>query len=221
MSQMWETKQIAHNKRKRNGAIRYIVIHDTGNKAKGADADAHFRYFNGAERSASADFFVDDTKILCVNDYTKYATYHVGDGKGKYGITNENAIGIELCVNEGASYETAFCRLVLLTKALMKTLSIPPERVVRHFDASRKNCPASMREHDWEKWHEFKKLIAEEKNMKFKDIENHFAENAIQDLFTMGVVNGKTDDTFAPDEPITRGEAALIVRNAIRFITGK
>ena len=55
-----EKKQIAYNRVTRNSAIRYIVIHDTGNKSKGADADSHFRYFNGGNRNSSADFFVDD-----------------------------------------------------------------------------------------------------------------------------------------------------------------
>ena len=71
-----EKKQIAYNRTKRNGAIRYIVIHDTGNKSQGANADAHFAYFNGGNRNSSADFFVDDTKILQVNDYTVYKTWH-------------------------------------------------------------------------------------------------------------------------------------------------
>ena len=56
-----EKKQIAYNKGTRNSVIKYIVIHDTANKSNGADADAHFKYFNGGNRNSSADFFVDDT----------------------------------------------------------------------------------------------------------------------------------------------------------------
>ena len=33
-----EKKQIAYNRVARSGAIKYIVIHDTGNKSKGAKA---------------------------------------------------------------------------------------------------------------------------------------------------------------------------------------
>ena len=40
--------------------IKYIVVHDTGNKNKGADAKAHFNYFNSEYRGSSADCFVDD-----------------------------------------------------------------------------------------------------------------------------------------------------------------
>lgn len=42
------------------------------------------------------------------------------------------------------------------------TLNIPPERVVRHYDASRKNCPATMRPNDWARWYDFKRKLTEE-----------------------------------------------------------
>ena len=41
----------------------------------------------------------------------------------------------------------------------MAELNIPPERVVRHYDASRKNCPASMSNNDWAYWQDFKNRI--------------------------------------------------------------
>lgn len=214
-----EKKQIAYNRVKRTSKICYIVIHDAGNKSKGADADAHFSYFNGGNRNSSADFFVDDKKILQINDYNKYYTWHVGDGKGKYGITNQNSIGIEICVNSDGDYDKAFENAVELTKYLMQELNIPAERVVRHFDASKKKCPASMSENNWEKWEKFKEAIMEKRE--FTDIKGHFAQKDITDLYKMGVVNGKTPELFMPDEPITRGEVARVARNIIRYITGE
>ena len=218
-----EKLQIAYNRTKRTSPIKYIVIHDTGNKSKGADANSHYRYFNGGNRNSSADFFVDDTKVLQVNDYTKYQTWHVGDGKGKYSITNSNSIGIEICVNADGDYFKAFVKAVELTKHLMKELNIPIENVVRHYDASRKNCPASMSSDGWLKWNEFKKSLTEEnmKYCKFTDISGHFAEEDIKDLFAMGVVNGKDETHYEPNAPVTRGEVAVIARNIIRYITGK
>ena len=214
-----EKKQIAYNRVKRTSVIKYIVIHDTQNKSKGADADAHFSYFNSGNRNSSADFFVDSEKILQINDYTKYCTWQVGDGKGKYGITNQNSIGVEICINSDGDYDKAFLNAVELTKYLMKELGVPAERVVRHYDASRKNCPASMRENDWEKWAKFKEAIME-KNV-FCDTKGHFAEKDIEELFKMGIINGKTEERFMPNEPITRGEVAVIARRVIRYITGK
>ena len=217
-------KQISYNTAPRNGKIKYIVIHDTGNKSKGANASAHFNYFNGANRNSSADFFVDDAMILQVNDYEKLKTWHVGDGKGKYGITNDNSVGIEICVNEGADYEKAFLNAIRLTKFLMAKLNIPLSNVIRHFDASRKNCPASMSENNWKLWEVFKKKLTEDKNMaecEFKDIADCFAKEEIKELFNMGIVNGKTKEEFFPNEPITRAESAVVARNIIRYITGK
>ena len=43
-----------------------------------------------------------------------------------------------------------------LTKYLMKELNIDIDHVVRHYDASRKNCPASMNKNGWALWNTFK-----------------------------------------------------------------
>ncbi len=152
--------QIAYNRTKRSQKPQYIVLHDTGNPGKGANAEAHFNYFNGGDRQSSADFFVDSTQVLQVNDYNTYYTWHCGDGKGKYDITNSNSIGIEICVNPESNYDMAFQNTVSLVKHLMSELSIPIERVVRHYDASRKNCPASMSANGWALWNTFKTQLA-------------------------------------------------------------
>ena len=166
-------KQIAYNRTQRNQKPVYIVIHDTGNTGKGANANAHFNYFNSGNRNASADFFVDDTQILQVNDYNKFYTWHCGDGKGKYGITNRNSVGIEICVNSDGNYDAAFNNSIELTKHLMKELNIPLERVVRHYDASHKNCPASMSKNGWTLWNTFKnKLTENEEDLRLKQKSN-------------------------------------------------
>ena len=56
---------------------------------------------------------------------------------------------------------------------------------------------------------------------KFIDTKGCFAEKEINDLFKMGIVNGKGENKFCPDEPVTRAEAAVLIRRAIKFITGK
>lgn len=153
--------QIAYNKTKRTIKPQYIVVHDTGNESKGADADAHFNYYNTGNRQSSADIFVDDTKILKVNDYNKYYTWHCGDGKGKYGISNANSVGVEICINSDGDYDKAVKNAIACVRDLMKELNIPIDRVVRHYDASRKNCPATMSADNWGTWKQFKKSLAE------------------------------------------------------------
>ena len=153
-------EQISYNISNRKSAIKYIVIHDTGNKSMGATAVAHYNYFNSGNRNSSADFFVDSKQIMQINDYKEYCTWHCGDGNGKYGITNQNSIGVEICVNSDGNYLQAYKNAVELTKWLMKELNIPAERVVRHYDASRKKCPASMSGNDWAYWQDFKNRIS-------------------------------------------------------------
>lgn len=57
--------------------IKYIVIHDTGNKSRGANAENHFKYFNGGNRNASAHYFVDETQVLQLVEDSDSA-WHVG-----------------------------------------------------------------------------------------------------------------------------------------------
>lgn len=70
---------------------------------------------------------------------------------------------------------------------------------------------------------EFLKLEKRGNNMEhpFVDVKGHYAEEAISDLYKMGIVKGITEGRFMPTEPIKRGDAAIMIRNAIKFITGK
>ena len=124
-------------------AYRYIVVHyvGSGTSAPGS-ARANCAYFAGGNRNASAHYFIDDAYIYEYADPRKYYTWHVGDGGGRYGITNSNAIGIEVCINGDRPYTDAeLPRLKWLVQRLMAEYGIPAERVVRHYDASRKACP--------------------------------------------------------------------------------
>ena len=149
-------KLVKYNFSSRNGEkIKYISIHDTGNKRRGADANAHFNFFNGGDRQSSAHYFVDDKQILrIIKDEDR--SWAVGDGRGKYGITNENSLNIEMCINSDGDFNKTYLNTLRLTKYLMEKYNIPLENVVRHYDASRKLCPNVFKENNWEKWNKFK-----------------------------------------------------------------
>lgn len=138
--------------------IKYLVIHDTGNPNKGAGALAHRNYVENNKRGASAHYFVDD-KVIVQYVGDSLSAGSVGDGKGKYGITNANSLSIEMCINSDADYAKTYKNTVELTKNLMKKFNIPIDRVVRHYDASRKSCPNHMRQNNWSKWWKFKEDI--------------------------------------------------------------
>ena len=151
--------------------IKYIVVHDTGNLGRGANAEAHYRYFNTTTRQASAHYVVDDKQILrIVRD--EDTAWHCGDnqkylnggGKLKGIVKNSNSIGIEICVNSDGNYEKTVNSTLELIKELMVKHNVPIENVIRHHDVTGKICPRSMSENGWEKWFAFKKLLTEEKD---------------------------------------------------------
>lgn len=181
--------QIKYNISKRTKPIKYIIIHDTGNKSKGANALSHYIYFNSADRQSSADFFIDDTLILQVNDYEKYYTWHSGKKS-----MNEISIGVEMCINTDGDYEKAFANTVECVKTLMKDLNIPIENVIRHYDVTKKNCPQSFNNGNWELWDKFKqKLVEGEQEMIYNYIDENMPEWAkatIQKLVDKGILQG-------------------------------
>ncbi|MDD7352007.1 MAG: N-acetylmuramoyl-L-alanine amidase [Peptoniphilaceae bacterium] len=144
--------------RGKNPEILYLVIHDTGNTNTGATALNHRNYVGTNKRGASAHYFVDDKNIVQFVGDSK-AAGAVGDGKGRYGITNRNSINIEMCINKDGNYDEMYKNTVELTKNLMDKFKIPLNKVVRHYDASRKNCPGHMSKNNWAKWWQFKKDI--------------------------------------------------------------
>ena len=132
---------------------KYIVVHDTGNKTDTAAGNA--KYFQ-TKRESSAHYFVDDKEIIqLVLDEDK--AWHAGKPVGD--ICNSNSIGIEMCrVNDEVTAITEE-KTLWLVKELMAKHKIPVENVVRHFDASGKNCPSAFSKNDWAKWKEFKKKL--------------------------------------------------------------
>lgn len=162
------TKKISPYNHSSNNNIKYIVIHDTGNFKDTAVANAS--YFNEGDRQSSAHYFIDDTSIYqIVEDYN--ASWHCGDGHGTYGIDNHNSIGIEMCNSGGYISDTTIKNTLELVKTLMKKYNVSIDRVVRHYDASRKICPANMSKNNWNLWNDFKnKLTNVKEDKKVKSI---------------------------------------------------
>lgn len=134
--------------------IKYIVWHYTAND--GDSDENNGKYFAGANRNASAHYFVDDDSItISVPDNyvawsvggKKYSNTNVTGGGSLHGIcTNANSISIELCdsVKNGVyeATEKTLVNAIELTRDLMKKYNIDINHVVRHFDVTGKVCPA-------------------------------------------------------------------------------
>jgi len=132
-----------YNRVRRVTAVKYIVVHYTGAaSSKPGVARANCIYFSGGNRNASAHYFIDDASIYEYADPSVYACWHVGDGHGRYGITNQNSIGIEVGSSGADFTEAEIDRLAWLVQTLMRKFGIDANHVVRHYDASHKCCPA-------------------------------------------------------------------------------
>lgn len=140
-----------------NREIKYLAIHYTaGGSSSPGSAQAIYNVFS--QRSASADFAVDDRDIVQFNpDLRNYYCWAIGDkgvGTLKNQATNRNTISIEICSNlkKGTSAavpnhsgwaftDTSLSNALKLAKYLMKKYNIPKERVIRHYDVTGKLCP--------------------------------------------------------------------------------
>ena len=130
----------------------YIVIHETDNWSKGADAKAHATAMKNGNLDGTVHYYVDSKSIYQTLDHSDGA-WAVGDGKGKYGITNRNSINIEICVNPETDYYKAVDKAEQLAAQLLKQYGWGTDHLKRHYDASRKNCPRRIQAEG--RWPEF------------------------------------------------------------------
>lgn len=138
------TKRCYINKNK----PKYIVIHETDNTDKGAGAERHALAMSYGNLKGTVHYYVDDKSIYQTLEHNNGA-YAIGDlcnkvNDSKYGIHNWNSINIEICVNTDSDYNKAVSNTIDLVKYLIKQENISIDRVVRHYDATRKNCPRKI-----------------------------------------------------------------------------
>ena len=152
--------------------IKYIVIHYTGNN--GDTAANNCRYFQGANRNASAHYFVDGGNYVYKSVPVKSVAWSVGGfysqsgGAGSYykKCTNANSISVEMCNCVKSVPDKVFDQTVELTRFLMDKYNVPPSRVIRHWDVNGKECPARWIGKNNSGWEKFKKAIIEEERTK-------------------------------------------------------
>ena len=65
------------------------------------------------------------------------------------------------------------------------------------------------------------KTLKKRKEDKFTDISESYARDTINELYEMGIVKGDGNGNYNPKDNITREDMATMIRNTIRYITGK
>ncbi len=140
--------------------IKYIVIHYTANN--GDTAEGNCKYFQGANRNASAHYFVDENEV-CQSVLDKDKAWHSGSENGKYVhkyARNDNSVGIELCSRKDSKdnyyfKDSTVKNAIEIIKILMYKYDIPIENVIRHYDVTGKSCPRPFVK-DLTLWNNFK-----------------------------------------------------------------
>lgn len=123
----------------------YVVIHETDNWSKGANAKCHAQAMKNGNLAGTVHYYVDSENVYQTLNHNDGA-WAVGDGKGKYGITNRNSINIEICVNPESDYYKAVDKAEQLAAYLLKQYGWGTDRLKRHYDASRKHCPRRIQD---------------------------------------------------------------------------
>ncbi|MCR5793677.1 MAG: peptidoglycan recognition protein family protein [Lachnospiraceae bacterium] len=134
-----------------------IVVHYTANP--GTDAKANRDYFENLKDShttkVSSHFIIglDGTIYQCIP--TTEIAYASND-------RNMDTISIECCHpdDSGKFTDATYDSLVELTAYLARRFEVKPEKVIRHYDVTGKNCPKFFVEHP-EKFEDFREAVKE------------------------------------------------------------
>ena len=183
--------------------IKFIILHYVGAVST---AKNNAEYFYVKYRGASAHYFVDDKEIWQVVEDND-AAWAIGANKYYTDARNSNSISVEMCcyymkngnINVAKEVEE---KAVELVKMLMKKYNIDVDHVIRHYDATRKNCPAPFVS-DTERWNNFKKKlqgeVVEEETITDKDSDYEKRVKNWQDTMNLDYNCGLAiDGSFGP-----------------------
>ena len=129
-------KFIRQNRPKTPLTPQGVVIHETGN-TKGADAEAHFKYWDGnSVAKSSAHVVLDNKKIIQLIPYTERAWHAGKTANGKY-------IGIEICrlvpfdkAEFDAEWEAAVGLTAAIFRDVLGVFHIDEDNLLSHREVS-------------------------------------------------------------------------------------
>lgn len=167
---------------------KWVVIHETGNSSRGADAKNHSTYLKNLAKAnttyVSWHYTVDDHEIYHHIPDNEIA-YHASDGRVEGG-GNMASIGIEICVNSDGNFDKARDNAAWLTAKLLKENNLTISAVKQHHDFAPdgKNCPQTIR--DKGLWNNF--LQAVQKYYGATNSSSSSATNTVVPVFKVGQV---------------------------------
>ena len=164
-----KAKSISFDKTERDKekAVKYIVIHNTGNNGDSAKNNVDY-FASWNDREAGAHFFVDQDGLIGRSIPMNLTAWAVGDkGKGtlKKDVTNYNSVSIELCDIVKKEPSDAMIKTVADLIAYIRKYCPKAKPIIRHYDVTSKECPKAMIKET--KWDEFLKRVGKEYLLKY------------------------------------------------------
>lgn len=184
------------NRPGRTNTMEYITIHETGNYALKADAQAHSSYLRTTSAKVSWHYSVDENEIYQHIPDNEVA-FHAGTADG-----NNRSIGIEICVNADGNFNDACTNAIWLTRKLMAEHNIPIENVVQHNHWNGKNCPENLRLGGWS---DFIARCAQPD----REVPSDWAKEAWEKATLLKITDG-----LRPHDPCTRQEIVTMLYRA-------
>lgn len=161
-----QAKSVSYGGTRSLSAVKYIVIHYTGNNGDTAKANCNF-FRNSNTRSAGAHFFADRSGVVLQSIHLNRIAWSVGgfftqkNGAGSYykKCTNTNSVSIELCDVASKYPSDAQIKAVRELVVHIKSQCPNAKTIIRHWDVNGKSCPARMTGTNNSEWNSFKSAI--------------------------------------------------------------
>ena len=127
---------------------QYITIHNTSNSAP---AQNEISYMKNNNNQTSFHVCVDEKYVIQAIPFNRNA-WHAGDGAN--GTGNRKSIGIEIARSTGDInlFKQAEQNCAIYVAQLLKNYGWGIDRVKRHYDWSKKNCPHKTIELGWQRF---------------------------------------------------------------------
>lgn len=188
----------------RRDTVKYIVVHYTA--GNGDTAEDELRYFSGANRQASAHFFVDE-KGWGQSVKEGDTAWHCGAITYRHPeCRNDNSIGVEMCSRKNSAgyyfLPAVEDNAAELVRELADKYGIDRSHIIRHYDVTGKNCPAPY-VNDPGAWTRFLDKVFPPAD---PEEETHWYDEAVTWGEDNGIMTGGR-----PNDPVTRAEAVTML----------
>ena len=176
---------------------QYLTIHSTGNPSSTARNERGWLTNPSNNRTASWHIVVDEREAIEAIPLNEVA-FHAGTAAG-----NNTSIGLEIC--ESGNREKTLAHAAEVAASILKKYGWGVDRLRRHYDWSKKNCPRILSANNWAGWNDFKKLVQKELS-KMSNTPSKWAKEAWEWAKKEGLFDGTN-----PQGQVTREQLAVIL----------